>query len=134
MKPADVAQLYLNYRSGVDTEPQELTQEQATELQKSVGGEKEYNTMLQWASKNFDEAEISRYDKVMESGDPDAAYFAVQALAAKYNDGVGVEGKMLTGKPAKSENEVLACGLHGVVTFPSEFTEKGIEKMLKDFS
>ena len=103
MKPADVAQLYLNYRSGVDTEPQELTQEQATELQKSVGGEKQYNTMLQWASNNFDEAEISRYDKVMESGDPDAAYFAVQALAAKYNDGVGVEGKMLTGKPAKDK-------------------------------
>ncbi len=102
MKPADVAQLYLNYRSGVDSEPQELSQEQATELQQSVGGEKQYNTMLQWASNNFDEAEISRYDKVMESGDPDAAYFAVQALAAKYNDGVGVEGKMLTGKPAKS--------------------------------
>jgi len=105
MKPADVAQLYLNYRSGVDSEPQELSQEQATDLQKSVGGEKEYNTMLQWASNNFDEAEISRYDKVMESGDPDAAYFAVQALAAKYNDGVGVEGKMLTGKPAADKGD-----------------------------
>ena len=105
MKPSDVAQLYLNYRSGVDSEPQELTQEQATELQQSVGGEQKYNTMLQWASQNFDEAEISRYDKVMESGDPDAAYFAVQALASKYNDGVGVEGKMLTGKPAKSDGD-----------------------------
>ena len=105
MKPSDVAQLYLNYRSGVDSEPQELSQEQATDLQKSVGGEKQYNTMLKWASSNFDEAEISRYDKVMESGDPDAAYFAVQALAAKYNDGVGVEGKMLTGKPAKSQGD-----------------------------
>jgi len=103
MKPGDVAQLYLNYRSGVNSEPQDLTQEQATELQKSVGGEKQYNTMLEWASNNFDEAEISRYDKVMDSGDPDAAYFAVQALAAKYNDGVGVEGKMLTGKPAKDK-------------------------------
>jgi len=102
MKPSDVAQLYLNYRSGVNSEPQKLSQEQASDLQKSVGGEKQYNTMLQWASNNFDEAEISRYDKVMESGDPDAAYFAVQALQAKYNDGVGVEGKMLTGKPAKS--------------------------------
>ena len=105
MKPADVAQLYLNYRSGVDSEPQELTQEQATDLQKSVGGEQKYNTMLQWASQNFDEAEISRYDKVMESGDPDAAYFAVQALASRYNDGVGVEGKMLTGKPAKAQGD-----------------------------
>ena len=105
MKPADVAQLYLNYRSGVDKEPQDLTQEQATELQKSVGGEQKYNTMLQWASQNFDEAEISRYDKVMESGDPDAAYFAVQALASRYNDGVGVDGKMLTGKPAKAQGD-----------------------------
>ena len=105
MKPGDVAQLYLNYRSGANSEPQDLTQDQATELQKSVGGEKEYNTMLEWASKNFDEAEISRYDKVMDSGDPDAAYFAVQALAAKYNDGVGVEGKMLTGKPAKDKGD-----------------------------
>ena len=41
---------------------------------------------------------------------------------------------MFTGEPAKSENEVLASGLHGVVRFPSEFTEKGIEKILKDFS
>ena len=105
MKPADVAQLYLNYRSGVDKKPQDLTTEQAAELQKSVGGEKEYNTMLQWASNNFDEAEISRYDKVMESGDPDAAYFAVQALASRYNDGVGVEGNMLTGKPAKAQGD-----------------------------
>ena len=105
MKPGDVAQLYLNYRSGVDSKPQDLTQEQAADLQNSVGGEKQYNTMLQWASNNFDEADISRYVKVMVSGDPDAAYFAVQALAAKYNDGVGVEGKMLTGKPAKAQGD-----------------------------
>jgi len=105
MKSADVAQLYLNYRSSVDTEPQDLTAEQATDLQKSVGGEAQYNKMITWASNNFDDAEISRYDKVMESGDPDAAYFAVQALAARYNDGVGVEGKMLTGKPAKSDGD-----------------------------
>ena len=105
MKAGDIAQLYLNYRSENNTEPQDLTQEQAIELQNSVGGEKQYTTMIQWASSNFDEAEISRYDKVMESGDPDAAYFAVQALAAKYNDGVGVEGKMLTGKPAKSAGD-----------------------------
>ena len=105
MKPADVAQLYLNYRSGVDTPAQELTQEQATDLQNSVGGEKQYTAMLQWASNNFDEAEISRYDKVMESGDPDAAYFAVQSLASKYNYGVGVEGKMLTGKPAQAKGD-----------------------------
>ena len=105
LKPSDVAQLYLDYRANAKETTADLTAEQATELQKSVGGEKKYNEMLKWASTNFDEAEIDRYDKVMESGNPDAAYFAVQALAAKYNDGVGVDGQMLTGKPAKAQGD-----------------------------
>ena len=105
LKPGDVAQLYLDYRANAKETTADLTAEQATELQKSVGGEKKYNEMLKWASSNFDEAEIDRYDKVMESGNPDAAYFAVQALAAKYNDGVGVDGQLLTGKPAKAQGD-----------------------------
>ena len=105
LKPGDVAQLYLDYRANTKETTADLTAEQATDLQKSVGGEKKYNEMLQWASTNFDEAEIDRYDKVMESGNPDAAYFAVQALAAKYNDGVGVDGQLLTGKPAKAQGD-----------------------------
>jgi len=105
LKPGDVAQLYLDYRANSKETTQDLTADQAADLQKSVGGEKEYTKMLQWASKNLDDAEIKRYDKVMESGNPDAAYFAVQALAAKYGDGVGVDGQMLTGKPAKAKGD-----------------------------
>ena len=105
LKPGDVAQLYLDYRANAKETTADLTDDQAKELQNSVGGEKKYTEMLKWASNNFDEAEITRYDKVMESGDADAAYFAVQALAAKYSDGVGVDGKMLTGKPAKSQGD-----------------------------
>ena len=105
LKPGDVAQLYLDYRSKNNTQEQDLTAEQATELQQSVGGEKKYTTMLQWASQNLSQEEIERYDKVLESGNADAAYFAVQALASKYNDGVGVDGRMLTGKPSKPKGD-----------------------------
>ena len=105
LKPGDVAQLYLDYRANAKETTADLPAEQATELQKSVGGEKKYNEMLKWASTNFDESEIDRYDKVMESGNVDAAYFAVQALAAQYNDGVGVDGQLLTGKPAKAQGD-----------------------------
>ena len=44
-----------------------------------------------------------------------------------------VHQNMFTGKPAKSEYEVLSCGLHSSGRVPSEFTEKGIEKILNDF-
>ena len=105
MKPGDVAQLYLDYRANSKEPAEEITTEQAAELQKSVGGEKEYTKMLQWAAKNFNEDDINRYDRVMESGNLDAAYFAVQSLAAKYSDGTGVEGQLLTGKPAKAQGD-----------------------------
>ena len=41
------------------------------------------------------------YDSVMDRGDPNAAYFAVQALNAKYVDGVGKDAQLITGKAPK---------------------------------
>ena len=61
LKPGDVAQLYLNYRANAKEDTTDLTTEQATELQQSVGGEKKYTEMLKWASDNFDEAENRWY-------------------------------------------------------------------------
>ena len=43
------------------------------------------------------------YDKVMDQGNPLAAFFAVQALTYRFNDAQGVEGQMLQGKASKSE-------------------------------
>ena len=40
---------------------------------------------------------------------------------------------IFTGNPATKEYEVLSCGLHSSARVPSEFTEKGVEKMLADF-
>ena len=42
--------------------------------------------------------EIDMYDSVMESGDRNAAFFAMQALSYKYGESVGVEGKLVQGK------------------------------------
>ena len=44
------------------------------------------------------------YDSVMGKGDPNAIFFAVQALNSKYSDSVGRDGQMLSGKSAKSED------------------------------
>ena len=47
------------------------------------------------------------YDDVMDQNNPLASYFAVQALAYRYNDAKGVDGQMLTGKTAKSTGDVF---------------------------
>lgn len=75
-----------------------LTNEDIEALQDMAGGEQQYEQMLSWASDNLSEAEIDMYDDVMDSGDPAACFFAVQALMARYGDGTGVDGELLTGK------------------------------------
>ena len=75
-----------------------LTDEDVEALQDMAGGEQQYEQMLSWASENLSEAEIDMYDDVMDSGDPAACFFAVQALMARYGDSTGVDGELLTGK------------------------------------
>ena len=52
----------------------------------------------------------------MESGNRNAAFFAMQALSYRYNDSVGVEGNLLQGKAStnttkgfKSQAEVVTA-------------------------
>ncbi len=70
-----------------------------------VGGEKAYKSMLEWAGQNFTDEEIGMYDGVMESGDSRAIYYAVQALQARYNDNVGSDGQLLTGRGAENTDD-----------------------------
>ena len=82
-----------------------LSEAQAQELMDSVGGEKAYKSMLEWAGDNFAKEEVEMYDSVMESGNPNAIFFAVQALNARYNDAVGTDGQLLTGRGAQNVDD-----------------------------
>ena len=102
--PNELAKMYLDYRSKAEQSagPQ-MTEADATNLRNAVGGDEKYNEMIGWASDNLTAQEIELYDSVMERGDPASAYFAVQALAYRYQDANGVEGNLVQGKsPATS--------------------------------
>ena len=80
-----------------DSKPQ-LTQEDVDYLQDLAGGKGGYESMLKWAASSLEQKEIDMYDAVMEDGNPNSVYFAVQAMLSRYNDATGSEGKLLTGK------------------------------------
>ena len=82
-----------------------LSEAQAQELMSMVGGDKAYQSMLSWAGDNFSKEEVEMYDGVMESGNPNAIFFAVQALQARYNDAVGSDGQLLTGRGAQNTDD-----------------------------
>ena len=101
MNPTNLAQEYLNYRAGNQPpEPRSLYEEDVKTLHNVTGGAKGYNDMVKWASSNIDQSEREMFDAVIDSGDPQAAYFAVQAMNYRYNDAQGVDAPLLTGKAA----------------------------------
>ena len=115
-KPQDLAKMYLDYRYNNTQEKSTISEADAGSLKNSVGGEESYSKMLEWATDNLSEQEISMYDSVMDAGNAGAAYFAMQALSYRYKDSVGVEGNLLQGKAAanntrgfKSQAEVVTA-------------------------
>ena len=106
MNPADMLKMYFDYRSSVEnSRAPAISNEEAAELRGLVGGDESYKQMAQWASQNMSEQEIDMYDSIMEKGDKASMYFAMQALKSRYTDGVGADGQLLTGKPARGQQK-----------------------------
>jgi len=107
--PEDLAKMYLDYRQSVENnrqpEASQMTNEEVSQIKGIVGGDENYKQMIEWAGSNLNENEIEMYDSVMDSGNPAAAFFAVQALAARFQDAQGVDGNLITGKAPVSSHK-----------------------------
>ena len=107
MDPVDVAKLAMQSRqaAGNNQQGREFNDKDVEQIQGLVGGQENYNRMMSWASENVSEQEVKMFDAVMDTGNPLAAYFAVQALALKYQDAAGRDGQMITGKAPRSTGD-----------------------------
>lgn len=93
---------YLELQKNATIQRQELTDADAQSILASVGGEAAYNETLAWAAENLKPDEVAAFDNVVNSGNKDAIFFAVQALNQRYQDAVGFEGKRISGKSVKN--------------------------------
>tara|TARA_E500000331_G_scaffold353651_1_gene404801 strand:+ start:477 stop:1274 length:798 start_codon:yes stop_codon:yes gene_type:complete len=109
MNPVEVAKMAMQQRSEAQKAPQsrEFTDKDVQQIHGLVGGEENYNNMIGWANQNMPEQEVKMYDAVMDKGDPLAAYFAVQAMALRYQDKVGRDGQLVKGKAPKTTSDVF---------------------------
>lgn len=64
----------------------------------TVGGEESYKEMLSWAGDNLSQAEISAYDRSVDSGDIEMVKMAVSGLKAKYQSVEGSDPTLVAGQ------------------------------------
>ena len=104
MPSEELIEAYMEWQKGnpaVQSQP--LSDEAAKNIVSSVGGQDAYNETLAWAADNLKPDEVAAYDNVVNSGNKDAIFFAVQALNQRYKDSVGFEGQQVSGKSTKSQ-------------------------------
>lgn len=104
----DLATLALEYKNqSLQSEAEVLTEDDAQRIRDSIGGDDSYNNMIEWAGNNLPEEDVNMFDAAIDKGDPLTCFFATQALAYRYQDSVGRDGEMITGKAPKSTGDVF---------------------------
>ena len=105
MSSQDLVKAYFEMQQNApSTSGREMSNQEVNQLQNLVGGEAAYQQLTSWAAENFSEGEIEAFDSLVESGNTNAIQLALQALYYRYTDAMGVEGEMLSGKPARSQD------------------------------
>ena len=93
----------------------DLTDAAMNSIYNSAGGEAEYQRLTAWAAENISEAQMDAFNSVVNNGEALAIQMAVAGLRSEYENQEGYEGRMLTGKAAKttdafrSQAEVVAA-------------------------
>ena len=110
MSSQDLVNAYLEMQKNNPQAAQpevDVSDAQINRIKNSVGGEKEYDSLVNWASTNLPENEINAFDNLVGTGNADAIQLAVTAIKSKYDNANGYEGRMLTGKAAETRGDVF---------------------------
>lgn len=81
---------------------EELSDAEVTNIQNLAGGKEGYSNLTNWASENLPQEELDAFDDVIRTGNKSAVTFAVKALNAQYEDSVGKQPSLVTGKTPRS--------------------------------
>ena len=111
MSSQDLVQAYMEMQQNAPEQAQQdvadLTDAEVNQIKNIVGGEAEYDKVVEWAGKSLTEAQLEAYDSIIAAGNLEAIQMMVNGLKAQYDTDNGYEGRMLSGKTADSKGDVF---------------------------
>jgi len=85
----------------------DLSESDINTIKNSVGGDKEYDNIVSWAAQNLPEQRRNAFDNLINNGDVETIQLAVAGIKAQYENANGYEGRLLSGKSAKTSGDVF---------------------------
>jgi len=81
-----------------------LSDAEVAEVHNIAGGKNGYEQLMAWASENISDADAKNFDEVIETGNKAAVTFAVKALMGQYEDAVGRDSNLVTGRKSAPQD------------------------------
>ena len=97
-----VIDTYLDGLRGGGATGEDIATAQIQGIKDSIGGDDNYSKMVSWALENLPANDVEAFNKLTETGDAPAIKFAVQGLYSQYNNAMGVEPSLVSGRASSS--------------------------------
>ena len=85
-----------------NTSSKEVAEKEAKEIRDSIGGDETYGKMVSWAMDNLPKPEIDGFNEATKTMTAPQLKLMVQGLYTQYQNAMGIEPNLVTGKPASS--------------------------------
>ena len=104
------------YIEGEEGAAEELAQEEVKGIRDSIGGDEAYSKMVSWALENLSKPEIEAFNEATNTMSGPQLSMMVQGLYTRYQNAMGVEPSLYSGRaatsgptPYRSTQEVVAA-------------------------
>ena len=101
----DMVDAYLSGLQYKQTQDTALSVKEVASIKQSLGGEAEYNKMIQWAGTNLSAEEVEGFNQIINTQPMAAVKMAITGLHARYSAVEGREPKLIGGRAPKGSTD-----------------------------
>ena len=105
MSSADLVSAYMEMQGQIPSA--DLTDQQVNNIYGVVGGQENYQRVIEWSKDNLDQTDIEAFDNLVDSGNDRMIALAVSGLNSLMEKNVGFEGEMATGRAPRQQADVF---------------------------
>ena len=105
MSSSDLVNAYMEMQGQIPSA--DLTDQQVNNIYGVVGGQENYQRVIEWSKDNLDQTDIEAFDNLVDSGNDRMIALAVSGLNSLMEKNVGFEGEMATGRAPRQQADVF---------------------------